>query len=179
MFFQNLEFYETDNFQYLLIHKNGCTSVLESIKDVNPVYTENRNLEKICWTVIRDPYERFVSGLSYDLTRHNVDVKDVSLDKLFHSYSEKTTREKGNFNHTSSQVPYLINANVNWYVDISDLSLFLKLHFKKSYNLNNTYDIKSYFKKEDVLKYLQLDYNIYNRIINSPYLWEWQKGKIF
>ena len=30
MIFQNIEFYETDKFQYLPIHKNGSCSVIES-----------------------------------------------------------------------------------------------------------------------------------------------------
>jgi hypothetical protein len=29
------------------------------------------------------------------------------------------------------------------------------------------------------MKYLHLDYYIYNSIIHSPFLWEWQHGKIF
>ena len=63
MHFQDLEFYETDNFQYLLIHKNACTSVLKTIEYLKPQLSNVRNIQKICWTVIRDPYERFVSGL--------------------------------------------------------------------------------------------------------------------
>lgn len=67
MKFQNIELYETDKFQYLLIHKNGSSSVLECIKDLNPIATEHCNFNKVRWTVIREPYERFVSGLEYDL----------------------------------------------------------------------------------------------------------------
>ena len=29
------------------------------------------------------------------------------------------------------------------------------------------------------MKYLHMDYYVYNFIKNSPFLWEWQHGKIF
>ena len=61
MFFQNVELYETDKFQYLLIHKNGSTSIRECMKDLNPVVTNKINFQKVRWTVIREPYNRFVS----------------------------------------------------------------------------------------------------------------------
>jgi hypothetical protein len=69
MQFQNIELYETDKFQYLLIHKNGSSSVRACVDPLNPFVTNKINLNKIKWTVIRDPYERFVSGLKYDLKR--------------------------------------------------------------------------------------------------------------
>ena len=47
MKFQNIELYETDKFQYLLIHKNGSTSVLDCIKHLNPIVTENCNFNKM------------------------------------------------------------------------------------------------------------------------------------
>ena len=40
-------------------------------------------------------------------------------------------------------------------------------------------DIKQYFKKEEILKYLNMEYEIYNKIKMSSFVWEWQKGKIF
>jgi hypothetical protein len=179
MYFQNLEFYENDNFQYLLIHKNGCTSVLKSLEDLNVTYSNKRNLNKIGWTVIRDPYERFMSGFNYDLERQNLKFEDIKLEQLFSSYHEEKTREQGNVKHSSSQIPYLINTNINWYVNIKDLSLFLKMHFDKEFILNKGKENKYFFPKEEINKYLHLDYKIYNLIINSPYLWEWQKGRIF
>ena len=42
MYFQNLEFYETNDFQYLLIHKNACTSVLKTIEHLQPEYSEKK-----------------------------------------------------------------------------------------------------------------------------------------
>ena len=91
MKFQNIELYETDKFQYLLIHKNGSSSVLESIKHLNPIVTYECNFNKIRWTVIREPFERFVSGLKYDLKRHSVELKDSG----FSTQDEENIMKKG------------------------------------------------------------------------------------
>lgn len=185
--FQNIEFYETDTFQYLLIHKNGSSSVLECIKHLNPVVTENCNFNKIRWAVIREPYERFVSGFKYDLKRHNLKVQDIDSNSLHNSRINPYSRQVGNVNHTASQIPYLMNTNIDWYVQLKDLSKFLQMHFNNSKHLNinnveHTLDTKNdeiKINKQDVHKYLDLDNYVYNDIINSPNLWNWQNGRIF
>jgi hypothetical protein len=180
MIFQNIEFLETDKFQYLLIHKNGCTSVTNLIEKFDYFVTENKNLHKIRWTVIRDPFERFISGLDYDLKSHNLKLKDIKLENLFVSKINKQTRTRGFVNHTCSQSLYLINADINWYININDLDIFLKMHFGTTLTLNkNNNKSKLNINKKEVMKYLNIDYEIYNQIMNSENLWEWQKGKIF
>ena len=42
MIFQNIELYETDKFQYLPIHKNGSSSVIKCIEDLDPSVTDNK-----------------------------------------------------------------------------------------------------------------------------------------
>jgi hypothetical protein len=182
MLFQNIELYETDKFQYLLIHKNGSTSIRECIKDLNPVVTDKVNFQKVRWTVIREPYTRFVSGLKYDLKRHNLDPEDIDYDSLHTGKVNLFSREKGHVNHSSSQIPYLINTHVNWYVELKDLPTFLKMHFGKNEFLNTDNTDKNInldLEPVEVHKYLELDYYIYWQIINSPNLWKWQNGKIF
>jgi len=179
MYFQNIEFFETDKFQYLLIHRNACTSVLKCIDKYNPEKVYIKSPNKIKWTIIRDPYERFISGLNYDLKRQKISIGDISLKKLFVSYVNSDTRIHGNVNHTVSQVLYLANTDIDWYVDIEDLDLFLKIHFNTTVKLNSNTEKNIFFNKDEVMKYLQLDYEVYNRIKSSTYLWEWQKGKIF
>lgn len=185
MFFQNVELYETDKFQYLLIHKNGSTSIRECMKDLNPVVTNKINFQKVRWTVIREPYNRFVSGLKYDLKKHGLKQDEVNHDTLHNSRINIFSREKGNVNHSSSQVPYLINTHVNWYVEMKDLPTFLKMHFGKSERLNvsdinyKDENLNLDLDEQEVNKYLDLDYYVYRQILNSPNLWKWQQGKIF
>ena len=191
MQFRILELTETDKFQFLRIYKNANWSVQKCIEDNFPGKFWNSSSivnNKPRFAVIRDPYERFISGLKYDLERHKVDVQElnqnIKLDKLF------TTKEMhrrntmaGNINHSASQVPYLMNSGVTHYIDIKDLNLFLKMHFNKVKHLNNsnikTKEIEKYLNKDEIMKYLHLDYYIYNSIIRSPFLWEWQHGKIY
>jgi len=178
MIFQNIELLETDKFQYLLIHKNGSSSVSKCIKDFN--ITNRINLNKIRWTVIRDPYERFVSGLKYDLKKHNLSIEEIDITELYNSMTNVFTRERRHVVHTSSQVSHLINTHVNWYVELKDLNLFLKMHFNQTEHCNaNDENTEINIDKKEVMKYLNFDYYVYNKILNSQYLWKWQMGKIF
>jgi len=180
MIFQNIELYETDKFQYLLIHKNASSSIVNCIKHLNPIVTDKININKVRWTIIREPYERFVSGLKYDLQRHNLNIKDIDYSSLFNSKINKFSRLNGNVNHTTSQVPYLINTHINWYIEMKDLNIFMKMHFDKvEYCNENKINIKLDLDKKEIIKYLNLDYYVYNNILNSNYLWKWQQGKIF
>jgi hypothetical protein len=180
MIFQNIELYETDKFQYLLIHKNASSSIVNCIKHLNPIVTDKININKVRWTIIREPYERFVSGLKYDLQRHNLNIKDIDYSSLFNSKINKFSRLNGNVNHTTSQVPYLINTHINWYIEMKDLNIFMKMHFDKvEYYNENKINIKLDLDKKEIIKYLNLDYYVYNNILNSNYLWKWQQGKIF
>ena len=180
MYFQNIEFFETDKFQYLLIHKNACKSVLKSIEHLSPVFTKIKSKEKIIWTVIRDPYERFLSGLNYDLIRHNLNFSDIKLNELFNSKVNFYTRANGDINHCISQFSHIINVNIDFYVHINDLEIFLKMHFGESQFLNlNPEKFSLDIEKKDVMKYLNFDYYMYNQILNSDNLWKWNQGKLF
>ena len=77
-------------------------------------------------------------------------------------------------------MPYLINTNIDWYVDIKDLNIFLKMHFNVEMHCNeNKKEIDLNLNKEEVMKYLNLDYYVYNKILQSDHLWKWYNGKIF
>tara|TARA_A100001391_G_scaffold204044_2_gene198297 strand:- start:304 stop:846 length:543 start_codon:yes stop_codon:yes gene_type:complete len=177
---QNIEFYETEQFQYLLIHKNASHSIIKCIESLNPVITDKINLNKVRWTVIREPYERFIAGLKYDLQRHQLNIEDIEIKSLFNSKINNFSRVKGNVNHTASQIPYLINTHINYYVELKDLHTFLKMHFGKTeYQNIDKSNVKIDLDKNEIIKYLELDYYVYDCILNSPYLWKWQQGKIF
>tara|TARA_R100001443_G_scaffold865_5_gene3456 strand:- start:583 stop:1143 length:561 start_codon:yes stop_codon:yes gene_type:complete len=186
MNFRIIELIETEKFQYLRIHKNGNTSIKKCL-DIHCkdwFQTDRLSETKPRWTVIRDPYKRFLSGLSYDLKRHNVNVKDIRLDNLFTS-NETHPRNLflKNINHSISQIPYLFNTKVEYYIDLDDLNLFLQMHFGESFCENksniDTTEIEKHLGKKEIMKYLNMDNYIYNYIKKSPFFWEWQHGKIF
>ena len=192
MNFRLFEIVDTEKFQFVRIHKNGNGSVIKCIhnnfkkEEISYIHSLSK---KVRFCVIRDPYERFLSGLKWDLHLNKVDVQDINIKKLFTS-NEHHQRNSwiGHINHSTSQIPYFLNTQCSHYIDISDLNLFLKMHFEKSEhvnklteepNNNEVCDIEKYLDKDEIMKYLHLDYYIYNHIKKSPFLWEWQHGKIF
>jgi hypothetical protein len=211
MNFRLYDFVETDKFQFLRIHKNGNTSVNKCILDTygKEVRYTHQLSKKVRFCVIRDPYERFLSGLKWDMWINKIDIKDIDISKLF-TTNEHHVRNiwSKQLSHTVSQIPYLFNAQCSHYIDISDLTIFLKMHFKKSEHRlkledlkkdvslqidflgekfskltqsipDNTKDIEKYIDKDEIMKYLHLDYFVYNHLKQSPFLWEWQHGRIF
>jgi len=185
MNFRLTDILETNDFQYVRIIKNGCTSITNLMKEKygneNIIRTRDIYTKKPRWAVVRDPYERFISGLNYDLKKHDVKIEDINIKKIF-TCNEPHLRNLilGNVSHTVSQIPYLMNNQVTHYIDINDLDIFLKMHFNKTLHANkNKNKIHLNIDKEEVMKYLHLDYYIYNNIKNSPFFWEWQHGRIF
>jgi len=180
------EIIETEKFQFVRIHKNGNKSVVKCIEnsfkeeEISYVF---RLSSKPRFCIIRDPYERFISGLKYDLSRSTIDIKDIDIKQLF-TANEVHPRNiwKGYIKHSISQMPYLFNTQCSHYIDLKDLNTFLKIHFNQIAHENKSTinnNIEKYIDKDEVIKYLHLDYYMYNTIKKSPFLWEWQHGKIF
>jgi len=183
MLLQKIEFYETKDIQYLLIPKNGSMSVLKSFEKIPHIVTREL-ANKVKWTVVRNPIDRLISGLAYDLNLQKLSLKDINIKSLFYSNMHSVIKEFHYVSHTSLQIYYLFNAKINWYINIEDLDIFLKMHFNQTAHdnkssINKKYDIEKYIDKDEIMKYLHLDYYVYNRIKQSPFLWEWQHGKIF
>ena len=185
MNFRLFDIIETEKFQFVRIHKNGNTSVLKCIKDTygKEVYYTHQLSKKPRFCIIRDPYERFLSGLKWDLNINNMNIEDINVEKLF-TTNETHMRNNlvGHIKHSVSQIPYFFNVQCSHYVDMSDLNIFLKMHFNKTAHETKSEDsqnIEKYLDKNDIMKYLHMDYYVYDSIKKSPFLWEWQHGKIF
>jgi len=81
--FNPIECYCTEKFQYVLIHKNGCSMVVDTmINNYSVVMNEFIYNDRPSFTVIRDPWDRTISGLSYDLERTFGDVTETILDDI-------------------------------------------------------------------------------------------------
>tara|TARA_R110000803_G_scaffold90808_1_gene158257 strand:- start:273 stop:887 length:615 start_codon:yes stop_codon:yes gene_type:complete len=198
----NIEILVTDSNNYLMLHRNGCFQISEHLKkNFSQVVTSGNTLinSNPYWTVVRDPYERFISGIVIDLLQvyNNLDnlskvLTNDHLNKLFYqNYSFLKNHQKGFLNHTALQWIYIFNQPLNFVVNIKDLDNFLDLHFKERLNstLTNsplgTKDIIHNFIENDLqLKnninlYLSPDYYYLDHAKTQNLFWTWQDGKIF
>lgn len=205
---QNIEVYSCDNHNYLLIHKNACSSVLKHFienygqQNVERYYFNPPN-DKIYWTVIRDPYDRFISGITYDIINNFGSLRSIekylSIETLKSSIFNKVFIDKrpqkestttGTVSHTSSQWLYLFNQKLDFVVDIKDLDVFFDMHFERRSDHENILDkeyklkVMEYLEsnnqlKRAILDYLTPDYLIFNQIQSQGFIWNWQKGKMF
>ena len=190
MNFRLFDIVETEKFQFVRIHRNANTSVIKCIENnfkKEEIWYTSFLSKKTRFCVIRDPYERFLSGLKWDIHLNNVDIKDINIKQLF-TANEHHLRNSwiGHIKHSTSQIPYLFNVQCSHYIDLPDLHVFLKMHFGKSayenkppLNILKDKDIEKYINKDEIMKYLHMDYYIYDTIKKSPFLWEWQHGRIF
>lgn len=192
------EAYRTDKFEYLLIHKNGCQSVCRTIHRngnyaVNPYVQGGLPL----FVVVRDPWERTISGLAYDLERTYGDISEEILDeidweRMFYQPVHKHQKATTYISHSSVQIGYLFDINPNFYVDLKNLTPFLKIHFKHQIpedmkNVGNK-EFKEKLTKlldsrkdlqDTIRKYLAVDYYFMERIRNTEILWDFPMGKMW
>jgi len=196
---QNIEVLSTPTSNYLLIHKNGCSQVREHLYQnftqigSSDFFPQNN---KVNWTVIRDPYDRFISGLTYDILRQfkkldNLDKIINISSSFFYQKINLKTRESGNVNHVISQWTYLFNQPLNFLIKIKDLDNFLDMHFQKRINFTETntpleqknivlnYIEKNSYLKNLIMAYLAPDYFYIEQAKSEELFWSWQSGKIF
>lgn len=181
---------------YLVIQKCG-NSYLRSL--MSEVYDKKLTIEhtyfrpntNITWTIIRHPYERFISGLAYDIWINNYTNYDYifgNLEKVFQQPINSTFKNTGKVSHTILQSSYLIGQSIDMFVDLSELTEFSLYNFGKIGKVKNETpgDLKMDLK-EKIIKYdveqrindiLFNDLKIYNEIINSDRLWCWQNGNV-
>ena len=190
MFVQNLEFFETNNFEYLLIHKTGCQSVLKTLesKQIKFVMNENKQSGKFCWTVLRDPMDRFLSALSHNLSLSNIKLNQLNLKQLLFNIIHPNLRSVSLTPLTVLQTTYLIGTKVNLFVSHKDLNNFLEINFNTCFHENKgslilKKKVKDYIEenkdfKKALDKYLQIDYFLYQQILNNNQFWYWQLGKV-
>jgi len=195
--FNPIECYCTEKFQYILIHKNGCSMIIDTMMNNHSVnVNEFVYNDRPAFAVIRDPWDRTISGLSYDLERSFGDVTESILDhidfkRLFYQPINKSQRITGYISHTSVQTGYLFDVTPTFYVDLKDLTNFLSIHFENvSFHRRNQSCKKIKNKlleildsrsdiKDDFQKYLSIDYYFIDRIKNTEVLWDFSMGKMW
>lgn len=192
------ECYITEKFQYLLIHKNGCSMTVDTIKKNFPntqtIPYINPNI--ISFAIVRDPWERTISGLCYDLKRTYGKIDEEVLNRtdfcrMFFQPINERVRETGFMSHIISQTTYLFDVKPTFYVMLNDLTSFIEINFdifdldkknKSDVEYKKTLiDILEKRKdiKETIEKYLSIDYYLMDRIKNTEILWDFSMGKMW
>ena len=169
----------------------GILSYLEPVKDA------------IAWTVLRDPYERFLDALSYDIWVNDLMLNEDTLNKVIGDnyklrqyilgVSDPETRVKGRVRHSMLQTTYLMNVSLDYFVLDMDLGIFCDMHFPNirlnSSDMNlGTKEGREYVREflykyphidKEVRNYLAIDYFLLDRLRANGRQWHWANGKIF
>ena len=195
--FNATECFRTEKFQYVLIPKNGNSTIRQNVCDNHDwiVGGEEIDPDKPLFTVLRDPWERTISGLSYDLYRNYGEVndeilEDIDFKKMLYQPTHRFQRGTSFTSHISVQIGYLFDVQPNFYVDINQLSSFVKIHFEnptikvnegnlefknKVINLINS---KPHIKNT-IEKYIEIDYYFIERVRNTEIFWDFSMGKMW
>ena len=179
---------------YLVIQKCGNSyirDILQRTYDKDFFVNREPNYRNVKWTVIRNPKERFVSGLAYDLWKNNYSNYDSlfkNLEKIVQYPVSSTFYNSGKVKHTILQSAYLVLQPVDVFVDINDLTEFCLLNFGMTSEITNSVpdefvlSVKEEITKRNIQQrvddILASDTYLYNQIMNSDRLWCWQNGNI-
>lgn len=186
----NYEWYTILNSNYLLIHKNGCSSVRRNFSNTRSLLP---NPELMNWTTIRNPIERFKSGLAYDIKSAgyaNISKLHDKIENLIYGDHSHLGKAKGNTCHTYMQSLYFLNEKIHMFVRIEDLEDFIRVHhhkheyFDDGENKNGKEEVEIASKIIDSIDKRRLndlfyiENQIYDRIVNSSHVWRWQNGNV-
>lgn len=168
----NREYYQAKNHQYLLIHKSGSSSIREAF-DFEHEATPLPVPGKIVWTVIRDPVERFYSGLQYDSMQVGV-LGSPNWERIFTEVPLEQ-RGGGKIPHTIPQSLYVLHQPVNVFVHLKDLDAFLRIHGALGVHKNVSAGTPPRLHEETVKALHAFDNYYFSKIK----FWRWEYGAIF
>jgi hypothetical protein len=197
---QNVEIWEHPEFRYINIHKSGSSTVRKCIESDTTI--DSIDADRVIWTVLRDPYDRFIDALSYDLKYVGLDVsvatilkilKGKGLEDYIFGLSNIEFRGRGTVRHSMLQTTYLLDPMIDIYVDVNDLDAFCAIHFPKveiSEGGENTgvSDHRGILAavldnhptlKTRIMDMLQIDYYMLRRLDALDKRWHWANGRIF
>ena len=185
--------------QYLLIHKSGCRFIRNCL--TNSTWSGKREEGIPSWTVLRDPYERFISGLSYDIlntnpnlefTKENI-IEYITNNDIINGVNTTVSeifRNNDTVIHYISQATYYMGENIDYFIKLEDLDEFSKYNFLEC-DLSCRNEVGKNYKHilEDAIKsvpdlktriddILRIDYYMIEKIEQAGKFWKWQYGKV-
>lgn len=193
------EWYVLPTHNYLLIQKTGCSYILNVFEsfyrdasDISSPTIPQENQKNVCWTAIRNPHERFISGLAYDMWMTNVNCDHLfsDLPNLINGHISAHFRSSRKVQHTLSQVSYIMYQPISFFVDIRDLTEFCFINFGVILNEDHQNKVPKDFKilveqeiekrglTQRVQDLLSYETYVYNKIMQSDHVWRWQNGNV-
>jgi len=200
---QNTEFYSSPEQNYLLIHKNACTTIRDNlIKEFGSDLMDKRAGGGVTWAVTRDPYDRLLSALAYDIEVQYPQEDWGSLESIeeilstidYTKYIVNNVPHMSNYlgkaQHSVLQTIYLFDNNVDILVDLEDLEHFIPMHFKNPVGIKNRgnksrkdsirHILDSYpLRKDFIQSLLEVDYIMLKAMQAQGKVWSWGSGKIW
>jgi len=207
---QNTEIWKLPTHQYLSIHKNASSYITECLlkkydeSEISFEYIAGNNpSELLAWTVVRDPLNRFINALSYDINKVGLQVTQNTInevigttDKLCNYIFGKAPirfRNSGKIRHSMLQTSYLFDNRIDIIVGIEDLDIFVKMHFPgifidpEDMNLGNKTlqnEVQNYLNNnpktfETLNTLLAIDYFTLENFKAADSKWHWANGTIF
>ena len=204
---QNIEVWKCPTHQYINIHKSGSSTIRSYLtklyKEADRQVVYSTTSDNIVWTVTRDPYNRFIDSLSYDLKYLGLEVSVDNIEKTIGSktklydyifgLSNPNFRGRGTVRHSMLQTTYLFDNNIDIIVDAKDLGIFCEMHFPtieisqenmnmgdfKAQKIVSNYLDENKELKETLKGYLAIDYFTLERFNAVDRKWHWANGKLF
>ena len=143
------------------------------------------------WCVVREPYDRYIAGLSYDIYYNQYSNWDNIFLNLLDTVQGSiggTFRINGRVKHTLLQSNYFMFQPIDFFVKIEDVKEFCYINWQQEsddYNKVPTdfkkdviKEIKSRKLEPQIRAMLANDNEIYNSILSSEKIWSWQNGSI-
>ena len=131
---------------------------------------------------------KFISGLCHNLSLSNIELNKLDLKQLLFNVIHPNLRSVSLTPLTVLQTTYLIGSKVDMFVSHRDLNNFLQINFNTSFHENKgslvlKKKVKDYIEenknfKKALDKYLQIDYFVYQQILNNNQFWYWQLGRV-
>lgn len=200
---QNPEFFNTEEQCYLLIHKNACSSIRANLREEFRERLREQESNGIRWTVTRDPYDRFVDAISYDIRKQypkvswenrkdivqiiaNIPLTNYIINNVPHAFTSLGTAP-----HSVLQSIYMFDASIDIIVDAKDLEHFIPIHFSnpvpaQNLGIEKHQDIVESILstellhiKDKAIDLLKIDYIMLESFRAQGRQWSWGCGKIW
>ncbi len=171
---------------YLHISKCASTSIRTSAnlsRDYFLKWDSRKKKQFFKFTVIRNPYQRFLSGYSEALERRDIpcNLFDKMNDENFEKVIKMLEENKYVDTHVTPQIEYICNLKIDKFIKFENLvnelnNLAEEINFQNLKNIqhlqqtNRKYEVEYFVEKfgykDKIDKIYEKDWELYNKLFN-------------